>query len=225
MENVEAETLLGDGLPVERRADERTATVFRPVLIETEEFAGFCLVRNLSPDGMMGKVYTHFAKDTPVTIQFNPDLLVPGAVIWSEDGQVGVRFEEIIDVTTVLADLGKSLAGGKIKRAPRLQIQCDGELEIGEQTLAIEVQDISQRGIKARASRVRPGDEVLVCLEGLEPRQAVVRWTQFGTAGINFNCPLGFEQLAQWVIWHQTMMSPAAGYPARADITTRASLR
>jgi hypothetical protein len=203
------EQVTSDRESVERRAGERTATVFRPVLIEADEFAGFCLVRNLSPNGMMGKVYAQFAVDTRVMVQFNPDLVISGAVIWASDGQIGVRFDEIIDVPAVLADLGKTLIKGKPNRSPRLQIQCEGELTVGERTLAIEAQDISQRGLKVRVSHVRPGDEVLICLEGLEPRKAVVRWTQLGTAGINFVRPLGFEQLAKWVIWHQTRMSPA----------------
>ena len=36
---------------IERRSEERTATVFRPILIETDQFAGFCVLRNLSPSG------------------------------------------------------------------------------------------------------------------------------------------------------------------------------
>ena len=216
MLNEELEPSCGDRLSVERRADERTTTVFRPVLIETEEFAGFCLVRNLSPNGMMGKVYTQFAENTPVTVQFNSDLVVAGAIMWSANGQVGIEFGEYIDVPIVLADLAKRVIKGKLNRAPRLQIQCDGELLIEKRTLPIDVQDISQRGIKARAPYVRPGDEVTVCLEGLKPRHAVVRWTQAGTTGINFTHPLGFEELAQWVIWQQTRMSLAARHQLSA---------
>jgi hypothetical protein len=197
------------GSSVERRAGERTATVFRPVLIEAEEFAGFCLVRNLSQNGMMGKVYAQLAVDTPVTVQFNPDLVISGAVVWASNGQIGIRFDEIIDVPTVLSELRNRFVKGKPNRSPRLQIQCEGEMTVGERTLAIEVQDISQRGLKVRVSDVRPGDEILVCLKGLEPRKAVVRWTQLGIAGINFVRSLSFEQLAKWVIWHQTRMSPA----------------
>lgn len=183
-----------------RRAEDRTMTVFRPVLIESGEFAGFCLVRNLSPNGMMGKVYTQFAEELAVMVQFNPYLTVSGKVIWSSDGEVGIRFDEIVDVSAVLAELARKTVQGKVNRAPRLQVQCPGELVIEDRTLSIDVQDISQRGVKARAPFVQPGDEVLVRLEGLEARKAVIRWTQFGTAGMNFIRPLGFKELAEWVI-------------------------
>ena len=187
----------------DQRSEERTATVFRPVIIETDEFAGFCLVRNLSPNGMRGRVYTSFAEGLVISVRFSPEILVQGTLIWCKDEHVGVHFDEPIDVAHVLSDLAKKLVDGKINRAPRLQIECSAELCIGDRTLAIQVQDISQRGIKAAASFIRPGDEVQVRLKGLE-RKAIVRWTQGGAAGLNFIRPLSFEELAHWVIRQQT---------------------
>ncbi|QGN55742.1 PilZ domain-containing protein [Novosphingobium sp. Gsoil 351] len=190
-------------LPGERRAQGRTATVFRPVLIETDAFAGFCLVRNLSPNGMRGQVYTSFAEGLPITVQFSPDRIVQGTLTWCKDEHVGVQFDEPVDVEQVLSDLARKLVEGRVNRAPRLQIECKAELIIGDRSLAIEVQDISQRGIKAVASFIKPGDEVWVRLEGLELK-AVVRWTQGGIAGLNFLRPLPFEELAHWVIRQQS---------------------
>lgn len=187
----------------ERRGDHRAATVFRPVLIEAEEFAGFCLVRNLSSTGLMGVVYTQFAQDLPVLIQFNQDCVIPSTVIWSQQGRVGIRFDTAIDVPFILDSMARKEIEGKINRAPRVQLQCNGFFLIGDRSLSINVLDISQRGIKVHSSFVRPGDDVLVQLDGLEPRKAVVRWTQDGTAGLNFIRPLGFADLAEWVIGQQ----------------------
>ena len=83
---------------------------------------------------------------------------------------------------------------------------------IADRTLAIDVRDISQRGIKARTSYVRTGDEVTVRLEGLEPRKAVVQWTGPGSAGLVFLRPFGFEELAAWVVSrHRSKGSPPTG--------------
>lgn len=188
---------------VDRRTEERAATVFRPVLIETEEFAGFCLVRNISPKGMMGDVYTDFASDLPITVQFGCGRVIEGTLLWCRSGRIGVEFAEPIDVADVLAAATKKEIEGRVIRAPRLAIQCSGQLVIGERSLNIQVQDISQRGIKAAASFVQPGDDVWVCLEGLDQRKASVRWTQGGTAGLNFIRPLSFDELAQWVVQRQ----------------------
>ena len=63
---------------------------------------------------------------------------------------------------------------------------------------------ISQRGIKAIIPSIRPGEEVLLRLPGMEPRKAVVRWSQFDTAGLNFLRPIAFEELARWAIERQS---------------------
>lgn len=103
----------------------------------------------------------------------------------------------------LLSDLVRKLPDGKVSRAPRLPIQCKAELAIADRTLVIELRDISQRGIKACASFVRPGDEVQVKLPGLEPRKAIVRWTRPELAGLNFLRPLSLDELAHWAIKQQ----------------------
>ncbi len=194
------------GADQERRSEERGATVFRPVLIETEDFAGFCLVRNLSPRGLRGKVYTTFAPPQPITVQFTCAELVRGTLVWCKDGHVGVSFAQPIDVPRVLADLSQNEIDGRISRSLRLPIQCTGEFVIEGRTHRADVQDISQRGLKVLSSYVRPGEELTVVLEGLEKRKAIVRWSQAGMAGLNFLRPLSFCELAQWVVERQ--MSP-----------------
>jgi len=188
----------------ERRIAERTTSVYRPVLIETAEFGGFCLVKNLSSGGMMGVVYTVFAAEQPVTIQFHPDHLVSGMIVWSKDGRVGIRFNTRIDVDAVLHNLASKTVGTRVNRAPRLPIEYPAEVEILGRVRPIRLLDISQRGMKAIVNHpVSPGDEVVVRLDGLEPHRAEVRWVEDQLAGLNFVLPIGFEDLARWVIDRQ----------------------
>lgn len=197
----------------DQRSEGRTATVFRPVLIEAEDFAGFCLVRNLSSSGMMGHVYTDFAEDTPISLQFGPGSIVIGSIKWCNEGRIGVEFDEEISVTHLLEEMAMKNVGGKPVRAPRLRLQCDGELTLRDKSLKFELQDISQRGIKVRSSSLQPGDEVFVQLDGLKTRKAIVRWIQGGAAGLNFLLPLPFDELARWVIWRNSdRMPPLPGH-------------
>jgi hypothetical protein len=192
-----------DSIGQERRLEARGATVFRPVLIETEDFAGFCLVRNLSSRGLRGKVYTTFAPRQPITVQFTCDELVRGTLIWCKDNHIGVTFAQPVDVPRVLANLAQKEIDGRINRSLRLPIQCAGELLIDGRAHRAEVQDISQRGLKVLTSFVRPGEELTVVLEGLERRKAIVRWSQAGMAGLNFLRALSFGELAGWVVERQ----------------------
>ena len=191
---------IDDAEAQERRDGSRTTSVYRPVLIEFEGFAGFCLIRNLSPGGMMGQVYTEFTPELSVTVHISPEIIVNGQIVWSKDQRIGVQFEREIDVEEVLKELGSKYIGSKLNRAPRLQIQCSGELRIGNESIAMELQDISQRGTKVAVPHLKAGEEVVVLLDGLDPHKALVRWSQRGTAGLNFVRPLGFEELARWAI-------------------------
>jgi len=207
MSNERHEFSHGENSFAERRSSERVTSVYRPVLIETEDFVGFCLVRNLSPGGLMGSAFAEFTEGQPISVMLNSDLTVSGAVTWSKDGKIGIHFDQEIVVDQVLQRLSEKNQGDQINRAPRLAIECDGSLEIEEATYSIKLRDISQRGIKAEIADVKVGDVCVVKLPGLEPRKAVVRWTQGGLAGLNFVAPLAFEQLALWAIDRQEVAS------------------
>jgi hypothetical protein len=168
------------------------------------EWAGFCLVRNLSPDGFMGQVYTQFPEASVIFIQFGADRIHKGAVVWCKGGQVGVQFNQAIDVEELLSHLGSKIVEGRVNRAPRLAMTCEAELKRGDHLSSLALQDISQRGLKAStSSSVRVGDEVQVCLPDLEPRKAIVRWSKDGAIGLNFVRSLAFEELAHWVLQQQ----------------------
>jgi hypothetical protein len=188
-----------------RRGEDRTkTTVYRPILFRTADLAGFCLLRNLSAGGMMGMVYTNLAPAQPILIEFHPEHSVSGTIAWSADEMVGVRFDREIDVDQTIAVLGKTHTEGWIKRAPRLELKCEGEAVIGDRQVPIRLHDISQRGIKVDISGVRQGEEVTVRLKGLEPHKAVVRWARDDTAGLNFLRPFGLEELARWALMRQS---------------------
>ncbi|HTN13659.1 MAG TPA: PilZ domain-containing protein [Sphingomonadaceae bacterium] len=188
----------------DRRKGGRTTAVYRPVLLEADGFTGFCLLRNLSPSGMMGVAYADFAVCEAVSVQFMPGHVVTGKVVWSKDGKIGVQFDEEIDLAGSLKNMGSTYIESQLNRAPRLQIRCEGEAMLGDLRVRIEVRDISQRGLKALLPSVRPGDEVTILLPGMEPRKAVVRWSQQDMVGLNFVRPVAFEELARWAIYCQS---------------------
>lgn len=190
-----------DSLPQqELRAEGRTSTVFRPVLIETEGFAGFCLVRNISPTGLMGEVYTAFVPGTRALLRFEPTTTIHGQVRWCADGRVGIEFDELINVAKVLSAGAAETFDGKVNRAPRLKVNVSGEVILERRPIPIEVQNISQKGLNVRASFLQPGEEVEVRLGGMKGRKAVVRWTKHGVAGLSFISPIPFVELAHWII-------------------------
>jgi len=194
----------GFGTKGERRVEDRTkTTVYRPILFRTSTLSGFCLLRDLSPGGMMGVIYTTLGSAQPITIEFHPDHCVSGMIAWSRDERIGVRFDAEIDVAQTIAILGKTHTEGWIKRAPRLALECSGEAVVGDKILPFRLVDISQRGARLELQGAKLGDEISFRLAGLEPHKAVVRWVREGKTGLNFLRPYGLEELARWAIARQ----------------------
>ena len=173
----------------DRRSEGRTTAVYRPVLLETEDYTGFCLLRNLSSSGLMGVAYTDFVVGKSVTVQFVPGHVVSGKVVWSSEGKIGVEFDKEIDLFNSLKSMGSHYVDTQLNRSPRLPIECEGEAEIDGHIIKLRLQDISQKGLKAIIPSLRPGNEVTVRLPGMEPRKAVVRWTQSEVAGTQLSAP------------------------------------
>lgn len=188
----------------DRRASARTTSIYRPVIIEVGDFAGFCLVRNVSPMGMLGTVYAEFAANQPISIDFSPQHHVEGAIVWSRNDQIGVQFAHEIDVLEILRQLGKGTVDPKTSRAPRLQIQCPVQLSTDEGVIVTDLLDVSQRGLKVGVSTLKAGAEVTVRLPEFPPQTAIVRWVNSGVAGLNFIRPLDFGKLAAWAIHIQS---------------------
>ncbi len=151
----------------------------------------------------MGDVYTSFADEQPVTIHVGHSRQITGILKWCCDGRIGVHFDAPLSVSDVLTEMSTRSVDGLISRAPRLQIRCAAQMVIGEEIRLVEVEDISQRGLRVRAPFMQVNQEVTIQLDGLDRRKAIVRWAQAGTAGLNFIRPLGFEQLAQWTVEQQ----------------------
>lgn len=195
-----------DGGQIEdRRKDERTTAIFRPAIIKHNPFRSLCLVRNISPTGMMAKVYSPITVGTSIIVEFDSNQSATGTVAWSKNEQIGVRFDDRVNVAEVLVETGKKGAGSKVNRPLRLEIDARGEMEVNKRILSFEVQDISQRGVKVKIpGYLNVNDEVMIYVIGLEPRLAVVQWKRSDEAGLKFTRPLGLDQLATWVAQKQT---------------------
>lgn len=187
----------------DQREQARTTTVYRPILVETSDIAAFCLLRNISTSGMMAKSYVDFAEETAIEVTFGCDFSAEGRVVWSRNRQIGIQFDNAVDVPQLLERLSHGGDFGLPKRAPRLQMRSAAHVSLDGRQVPVELLDISQNGVKVRTPYLKPLDEVTIELQGMALKWAVVRWTQAGIAGLRFLVPLSFDQLGEWVIDQQ----------------------
>jgi hypothetical protein len=189
--------------PTDKRAEPRATLIYKPLLVEVGPIVGFCLAKNISSSGMMGRFYTPCSVGAQAKVHFNDFHFTSGMIAWSNDGAIGVKFDEPIDVEQMLALLSQPRLGSKVNRALRLAIEANAEVVCDGRTVPVDLLDISQKGVKLRSPFLNQGDEVVVKIDGLEPRKAMVQWAKGGMAGLNFVRPLNFDQLGEWAVREQ----------------------
>jgi hypothetical protein len=185
--------------PTDRRADDRIVPVLPLAKLIAEDWQDLCRIRNISAGGLMAET----AGSPPPSgarlfIELDSSHRLPGQVVWVRDAMFGIKFDETVDVRGLLA--GHRPRGGFAPRPPRLDVTCGATVKIGALYHKVEVRDISQGGMRVALSDWQSvGKPVIATVESLRPVKGVIRWYRQGHAGIVFDKPLSFEELAEWL--------------------------
>ena len=184
--------------PSERRGDDRVMAMLRVAkLSEASGREQLIRVRNVSAGGLMAEVGFAVEVGAEVSIELSSQK-VPSTVVWTREGTAGFKFEQNIDLGELLA--GRKPRHGFRPRPPRLEVQCKANVKVDGKYFTVDVHDISLGGLK-----VEPIDDyclgkpVIVVVESLRPVRGEVRWFADRKAGIVFDEPIKFEELAEWV--------------------------
>lgn len=185
--------------PADSRADARLLALLPMAKLIFDGGQDMCRVRNITAGGLMAETLISHPVRTRVKIEFNSHQQLPGQVVWTRETSCGIKFDRDIDLRELLANRPARSNGQKL-RPPRLDITCNAELLIDEVLYRTQVHDISLGGLKVLISDWNcVGKEVVATLESLRPVQGEIRWYRDGYAGIVFNRPLSFEELAEWM--------------------------
>ena len=184
--------------PAERRGDERLMAMLRVAkLMEESGREQLIRVRNVSAGGLMAEVGHAVEVGDAVCIELSSQK-VASTVVWTREGTAGFRFDQNIDLGELLA--GRKPRHGFRPRPPRLQVNCKANVKLDDTYYTVEVHDISLGGLKVEPiEEYCLGKQVIVVVESLRPVRGEVRWFADRKAGIVFDQPLGFEELAEWV--------------------------
>jgi hypothetical protein len=183
--------------PSDRRDDERILPTLRIVKLIARDGEQLMRARNVSAGGLMAEVGRPVTVGEQVEIEFSSQK-IPSTVIWTRDGTAGFKFEENIDLGELLA--GRKPRHGFRPRPPRLQVRCKASVRVGTTYYNCDVHDISLAGMKIEPiEEYCLGKSVVVVVESLRPIKGDVRWFADRKAGIVFDKPLKFEELAEWI--------------------------
>lgn len=185
--------------PTDRRTDERLQAMLPVTKLVTEGGAQLLArVKNISAGGMMVEGTGSIDAGTAVDIEMGDNRRLPGTIVWTRGTAMGVKFDQQVDLRALFAK--DKPRHGFIPRPPRLDVTCGATVKIGRLYHRVEVRDISFGGIKVEISDHQcVGRPVVITIDSLRPLKGRVRWYKAGRAGIVFDQPLTFEELAEWM--------------------------
>jgi hypothetical protein len=166
-----------------------------------------CLIRNISAGGMMIRAYSNIDPGTRVRIELKQGEPVSATVKWAKDENVGLEFDEPIDVISLISVSGEEPR----PRMPRVEVNCTAWVREGAIVHRTKAVDVSQGGLKIHSSKnLAIGAEVIVTLTGLSAAPGTVRWKDGDSYGISFNGPLALPTLVGWLQQQQERERPRA---------------
>jgi len=196
--------------PIERREEERLPVLLRVAKLTSEEGEQLIRVRNMSAGGLAAEHGQRLTVGEMVSVEIGSQK-IPSQVVWKREGMCGLKFDQNVDLGELLA--GRKPRHGFRPRPPRLEVHCKASLRIGKTYYTVDVHDLSLGGMKVEPiEEYCVGKKVTVVVESLRPAKGEVRWYSDRRAGIVFERPLEFEELAEWVGKRLELASLKASY-------------
>ena len=183
--------------PAERRVDERLIPLLKVSKLLSDGAERLIRIRNISAGGVMAEVANPPQVGERVAIEMSGQR-IPSSVVWIREGLAGIKFDQSVDLGELLA--GRKPRHGFRPRPPRLHVDCKASVRVGKVYYNVDVHDISLGGMKVEPiEEYCVGRPVIVVVESLKPIKGEVRWFSDRRAGIVFDKPLDFAELAEWV--------------------------
>lgn len=191
--------MIGPKQVTDRRADLRPTMVLRMGLLVAEDNASFCLLRNISANGVQVKLYTPVREGGAVSLRVGDEEPVEGRLAWVRNELAGIEFKHALDQNMLLRI--KQMAASERRRAvPRAQATGFAILRTGGQAYRAKLCDISTSGAKIRTGRsIAPGCTATLLLPGLPELRAFVRWTTGQETGVTFEAPMPIQVITDWL--------------------------
>jgi PilZ domain len=185
--------------PTDQRTEERLLAILPVAKLVTDGSQDFCRIKNISAGGLMGEAASlSLETGTELFVELNSNQRIPGTVVWKRETTIGIKFDQNVDIRELLAN--RRPRHGFRPRPPRLDVTCGASVKIGELYHKTEIRDISLGGVKVMLSDWQcVGKPCVITIESLRPVKGHVQWYKGQLAGIVFDKPLTFDELAEWM--------------------------
>jgi hypothetical protein len=160
---------------------------------------GDCVIRKISALGATIESDITPALGERVAIEIATGQRPAGKIAWTDRGQLGVRFDDSIDV---IALLNRKLVSQTRERRtmPRLEVRCTAHIKAGEHFRMATLRNISARGLQLEGDELPAmGTFVSVFVEGLIIPGGEVVWQRGNLAGIELLEELSWTSIIPWI--------------------------
>ena len=158
-----------------------------------------CVIRKISALGATLRSDLAPALGERVAIELETGQRPAGKIAWSNRGELGVRFDDSIDVVALLNR--KLVSQARERRTmPRLEVRCPVHIKCGEHFLAATLRNISARGLQVEGDGLPAvGTYVSAFVGGLNIPPGELVWRKDKLAGIEVFEELSWTSIIPWV--------------------------
>jgi hypothetical protein len=158
-----------------------------------------CSIRKISALGVTVSSNLTPALGDIASVELATGQRAPGKVAWTGPNQLGVRFDDNIDVIALLNR--KLVSQARERRTmPRLEVRCPVHVKCGGQFWTATLRNISARGLQLEADELPAvGAYVSPFVEGLNIPPGEVVWRRGHLAGIETMEELSWTSIIPWV--------------------------
>ena len=192
--------VVGDRLPW---PDEPSASLekgpFDEAAIHHSGLRQGCVIRKISALGATLGTELVTALGDRVTVELSTGQRAAGRIAWTGRRELGVRFDDSIDV---IALLNRNLVSQTRERRtmPRLEVRCTAHVKAGEHFRPAMLRNISARGLQLEGDDLPSiGTYISVFVEGLNIPPGEVVWARGNLAGVEVIDELSWTSIIPWV--------------------------
>ena len=158
-----------------------------------------CEIRKISALGVTVASELVPALGDRVAVELVTGQRAAGKIAWTDRGELGVRFDDSIDV---IALLNRKLISQTPERRtmPRLEVRCLAHIKCGANFWPAMLRNISSGGLQLEGSEMPPaGTYVSIFVEGLNIPAGEVLWSRGELIGIELFEELSWTSIIPWV--------------------------
>jgi hypothetical protein len=158
-----------------------------------------CQIRKISALGVTVASDLAPALGDRVAVELATGQRAPGKVAWTNRNELGVRFDDSIDVVALL---NRKLVSQLPERRtmPRLEVRCLAHIKCGAHFWPAMLRNISANGLQLEADELPAlGTFISVFVEGLNIPAGEVVWSRGKLAGVELIEELSWTSIIPWV--------------------------